>query len=83
MSVVAKKLKRLLDKHHICYETLPHVTDFTALETSEHTHTPGRSFAKAVLVTIDDEEAMLVLPADHVVDLVDLRRALHTGRSSW
>ncbi len=79
MSVVSKRLKALLDKHLVCYETVPHVSDFTAQETSEHTHTPGRSFAKAVLVTIPHELVMLVLPADHVVDLIDLQRAVRSG----
>ena len=87
MSVVSKKLQSFLDQHHICYETVPHVTDFTALETSEHTHTPGRSFAKAVLVTVptgphSDALVMLVLPADHRVDLVDVQRRLRSGRVS-
>ncbi len=76
MSVVAKRVKEFLDQHFVCYETIPHITDFTASETAEHTHTPGRAFAKAVMVSLDGTPAMVVLPSHHVLDLADLRRAL-------
>ncbi len=78
MSVVANRVQEFLDLNLICYETLPHVTDFTAMETSEHTHTPGRAFAKAVIIETIRNEVMLVLPADHEVSLDSVRWALHT-----
>ena len=78
MPVVSPRLQQYLDDHRICYETLPHRTDFTALETSEHTHTPGGSFAKAVIIETCRAEAMLVLPADHEVELNRLISSLHS-----
>ena len=77
MPVVSGRVQKFLDREMICYETVPHITDFTALETSEHTHTPGREFAKAVIVIVDGDPVMLVLRADHVVDLDELAEELH------
>ncbi|MCA8960310.1 MAG: YbaK/EbsC family protein [Planctomycetes bacterium] len=77
MSVVADRIKQTLDRHYVCYETIPHVTDFTALETSEHTHVPGHEFAKAVIALVDHRDAvMAVIPAPEHVDLDVLRAYL-------
>lgn len=76
MSVVADRVKNFLDEHFVCYETVPHETDYTALETAEHTHTPGIAFAKAVIVLADGEFVMAVIPAHHHVDLEVVRRHL-------
>lgn len=76
MSVVADRVKTTLDQHFVCYETRPHVTDFTALETAEHTHTPGDAFAKAVIILGDGELIMTVVPAHHHVALERLGRKL-------
>ena len=78
MSVVASRVQQFLDQHYVCYETVPHLTDFTAMETSEHTHTPGRAFAKAVVIRTDRQQLMLVLPADHLVAFEEVSRALNT-----
>ena len=76
MSVVAERVKEFLDQHYVCYETVPHPTDFTANETAEHTHTPGRHFAKAVIVSADEEILMVVLPAHHVLDVFQVIHSL-------
>lgn len=76
MSVVADRVKHVLDEHFVCYETQPHVTDYTALETSEHTHTPGKAFAKAVILFADHELLMAVIPAHHHVNLGTVQRYL-------
>ena len=76
MSVVAQRVQDLLDANMICYETRAHVTDYTALETAEHTHTPGKAFAKAVIVLADQELVMAVVAAPEHVDLDVLQRHL-------
>lgn len=79
MPVVSGRVQRFLDREHVCYELVPHVTDFTSLETSEHTHTPGRAFAKAVIVVADDRVVMCVVCADHIVELPRVGRTLNTS----
>ena len=70
-------LKQYLDSHGAHYELIPHQRDYLAQVAAAHTHTPGREFAKCVLVWIDNYYAMLVLPADHKVDFTLLRDAVH------
>ena len=70
------KFRSFLDQHHVKYEAIAHAPDFTAQETAAHTHTPGREFAKTVILETDEGHAMAVLPAHHRVDLAKVREAL-------
>jgi Ala-tRNA(Pro) deacylase len=63
-----------LTDHGIPHEVIPHPRDYMAQATAADTHTPGRAFAKCVLVWIDNYYAMVVLPADHRVDFSLLLR---------
>lgn len=47
---------------------IPHARDYMAQATAADTHTPGKAFAKCVLVWIDNYYAMVVIPADHHLD---------------
>ena len=76
MTEIAARLRAFLDEEGVAYEQVHHERDFTAMETAEHTHTPGRQFAKAVIVRIRGELAMTVLPSSHVVDVERLAAAL-------
>jgi Ala-tRNA(Pro) deacylase len=76
MSSIAPTLTLLLDRQGVAYEIINHRRDYTAQETAAHTHTPGREFAKTVLLWIDGSYALVVLPAHHKVDLLQLRHAL-------
>ena len=73
---VATRLLNYLERHHVDFEEIEHDTDFTAARTAAHTHTPGRAFAKTVIVHADKKPVMLVMPAHHQVDLERLRGAL-------
>ena len=76
MTVVAQRVKKVLDENLLCYDTIPHVTDFTALESAEHTHVSGKAFAKAVIVWVDQEFVMAVVPAHQRVNLQTLQQHL-------
>jgi Ala-tRNA(Pro) deacylase len=67
------KLKELLDRHGVDYETIPHGTAFTAQEAAAAAHIPGREVAKTVIVKIDGTMAMVVLEAPDHVDLGRIR----------
>lgn len=75
MSGVPQRLRSFLDEKGIRYEVIHHETDYTAQETAAHTHTPGRRFAKAVIVKIGGRPAMAVVPSHHVVDAERLSSA--------
>ena len=63
----AKKIKEFLDKNKIKYVTCTHSQAFTAQEIAAAAHIPGKQLAKTVMIKVDSEMAMAVLPAtDHV-----------------
>jgi Ala-tRNA(Pro) deacylase len=69
----AKKLKRFLDENHVRYVSIRHSPAYTAQETAASAHIPGRELAKTVILYIDGEMAMAVLPSTRMLDLELLR----------
>jgi len=65
--------KQFLDREKIKYVSLIHSTAYTAQEVAASAHIPGKELAKTVIVQLDGETAMAVLPADRKVVLQDLR----------
>ena len=68
-----KKLKEFLDKEKIKYVSIVHSTAYTAQEVAASAHITGRELAKTVIVQLDGEMAMAVLPANRKIILQDLR----------
>jgi Ala-tRNA(Pro) deacylase len=71
----ARKLKEFLDAHNVKYVTITHSTAYTAQEIASTVHIKGRELAKTVIVKIDEQMAMVVLPASDYVDLSALKAA--------
>ncbi len=71
--MIAKKLKAYLDDNDIKYVTIQHSPAYTARDVAESAHVSARDFAKTVIVRIDGEPAMLVLPASRRLVLSDVR----------
>ena len=63
-----QKLRAFLDENKVKYITIAHSPAFTAQDIAAAAHIPGREMAKAVMVRIDGEMAMVVLPASMMVD---------------
>ena len=70
------RLKEFLDKEHVKYVSIGHSPAFTAQEIAAAAHVPGKELAKSVIVKIDGELAMVVLPASEHVRLMSLRETL-------
>jgi len=70
-----QKLKNFLDQKKVKYVTIRHSPAFTAQETAAAAHIPGKEMAKTVMVKIDGEMSMVVLPASMKVDFVRLLEA--------
>jgi Ala-tRNA(Pro) deacylase len=77
MKPLSPRLTELLESRGVPYRSLPHTADATSQLTAAHTHTPGREFAKTVVVWVDGVFAMAVLPAPQRVDLEKLRKWLN------
>jgi Ala-tRNA(Pro) deacylase len=71
----AKKLKEFLDSEKVKYVTLGHSVAYTAQEIAASAHIPGQDLAKTVVVKLDGEMVLAVLPATARVDLELLRKA--------
>ncbi len=69
------KLREFLDANQVRYTTITHSAAFTAQGIAALTHIPGKELAKTVIVRMDDDFAMAVLPASHQVDLSALKAA--------
>ena len=67
------QLKEFLDKEGVKYVSIIHSRAYTAQETAESAHIPGKQIAKTVMVKIDGDMAMAVLPASEQVDRELLR----------
>jgi Ala-tRNA(Pro) deacylase len=63
-----QKLKDYLDGQKVKYVTITHSPAFTAQEIAAAAHIDGREMAKTVMVKVDGEMAMVVLPASMKVD---------------
>ena len=70
-----KKLKDFLDNQNIKYVTITHSPTYTAQEIAASAHIPGKDLAKTVMVKIDGNMAMAVLPASCKVDFDLLKKA--------
>ena len=68
-----RKLKALLDQEKIKYVSIIHSAAYTAQEVAASAHITGRELAKTVIVELDGEMAMAVLPANRKIVLQDLR----------
>ncbi len=68
-----RKLKEFLDQQGVKYVTISHSPAYTSQEVAELAHVKGRNFAKTIIVELDGQMAMAVLPANRKIVLQDLR----------
>ena len=68
------RLQQCLETHGIEYSTIPHPVTYTAMRTAEAAHVPGGELAKCVIISIEGQMAMAVIPSTHRLDLDKLGR---------
>ena len=73
----ARALADFLDNNNVNYHCYNHPPAITASEVAQSSHIPGRHMAKTVIVDVDGELAMAVLPSDQYLDPERLRQALN------
>jgi len=66
-------LRNLLYQSHTPYTVIRHPATYTAQGTAHAAHISGKMIAKTVVVKIEGEPKMMVLPANHKVNLEELR----------
>jgi len=75
------KLQEYLDSKQVKYVSIKHSPAFTAQELAAATHIPGKEVAKTVVVKLDGELAMVVLPAPERVRMNHLRAETGAGEA--
>lgn len=70
-----KRLRQFLDGHQVKYVVMSHSPAYTAQEVAQSSHIKGREIAKTVIVELDGELAMVVVPASQYVDFEYLKEA--------
>jgi Ala-tRNA(Pro) deacylase len=75
---VAPTLKAYLDHERVHYDVLSHPEIFRAVAIAQTLHAPEKEVAKVVIVKVDEQFAMTVLPANWTVDLRRLREVFLT-----
>jgi Ala-tRNA(Pro) deacylase len=68
-TMVLQRLREYLDRENVKYVVITHSPAHTAQEIAAAAHIPGKEMAKTVMVKVDGEMVMLVLPASTKVDL--------------
>jgi len=76
----ATKLKQFLDSHNIKYVSITHSKAYTAQGIAAAAHISGKELAKTVMISVDGNIAMAVLPASEQVSLDALKVALKAKR---
>src|SRR5258708_1720385 len=69
----ATKLKEYLDRERIKYVSIVHSPAYTAQEVAASAHITGKELAKTVIVELDGQMVMAVLPANLKIVIQDLR----------
>lgn len=77
----AKKLKEFLDSKGVKYESVSHSLAYSAQRVAASAHISGKELAKTVIVRVDGEFAMAVLPASCRVHLGHLKSALSASHA--
>jgi Ala-tRNA(Pro) deacylase len=77
---IPKTITDFLAQNKIGYEILRHPEAFTAQTIAQAEHVKGRHHAKVVMVRSGGNQLMIVLPADHRLDLEKLENI--TGQSA-
>jgi Ala-tRNA(Pro) deacylase len=73
---IPKQLIECLDGNKVSYEVVHHPEAVTAQRIAQAEHVKGRHHAKVVMVKSGDQHLMMVLPADHQIDLEKVEKAI-------
>jgi Ala-tRNA(Pro) deacylase len=73
---IPKRLIDCLDQNNVKYEILRHAEAVTAQRIAQAEHIKGRHQAKVVMLKSGDQHLMVVLPADHHIDLQKIEKAI-------
>ena len=71
----AQRLMHYLNENNVNYETMEHPTAYTSQEIAEKAHIKGKTMAKTVMVKVDGQLTMAVLPGNDMLDIALFQKA--------
>jgi Ala-tRNA(Pro) deacylase len=77
---ILRRLKELLDHAKITYEVYNHALAYTAQEIAAKQHFSGNEMAKVVMLEVDHELVMGVIPGNHKINPETVRTSLGASR---
>lgn len=69
-----KQLKQYLDEHQVKYISISHSPAFTSQEIAATAHISGKQLAKTVVVKLNEQMALVVVPAHEQVNFEQLQK---------
>jgi Ala-tRNA(Pro) deacylase len=73
---IPRQLIDCLDQNNAQYDILHHSEAMTAQRIAQAEHVKGRRQAKVVMIKSGDQHLMMVLPADHQIDLEKVEKLI-------
>ncbi len=70
------KIKDYLEKSNVAFDSIIHPVAFSAQNTAATAHIKGKDFAKTVIIKLDGNLAMAVVPASKKIDFEELKQVL-------
>lgn len=77
--MLIRKLRNYLDEQEVKYIHINHPPAYTAQEIAHLVHVHGKEMAKTVIVNVDGDPAMAVLPGSRAVNFQYLSTELHNA----
>ncbi len=74
--MATRRIQEFLDGNHVRYALIRHSPAYPASEVAKSVHISGRVLAKVVIIAINNQLAMAVVPATRDVDLTLLQAAV-------
>ncbi|MGZ5545925.1 MAG: aminoacyl-tRNA deacylase [Limisphaerales bacterium] len=73
---IPKRLIDCLNEHKVQYDILQHPEAVSAQRIAQAEHVKGRHHAKVVMIKSGEHHLMMVLPADHQIDLEKVEKVI-------
>jgi Ala-tRNA(Pro) deacylase len=70
-------VREFLEMEHVPFDVLPHRSTYTAQDLAQSLDVPGDNVAKTVLLNVDNQFMLGVLPATHQISVAMLEKCLN------
>ena len=72
--MAVKKLINYLDQNHVWYKIITHPQSYTASHTASMAHIKQKEMAKSIVMKLDGDPVLIVLPASFKVDFKRIKQ---------